>query len=108
MSDTKLKRYACIGHVTAFKFLGTVEARNPQEAKDKAWSRALVNVCPACESECEKGEIEYIDVEEIPENREIETPNGIKKIDSKTVSPDGYIPEVEEPTPKPRMVFRRG
>jgi len=60
-----MPKYACYGRVVGSKYLGIVEAKNEEEAKEKAYSleEAWISLCHQCSGECEDPAINEIEVE---------------------------------------------
>ena len=59
-----MAKYSCNGIVSGGKYLGTVEADTPEEAKEKAWKldACHVSFCHQCSENCEDPQITDIDV----------------------------------------------
>ena len=59
-----MPRYRCVGTVTGSKYLGVVEAPDPESAKAKALDlEGHVSFCHQCSDECEDAEVTDVSVE---------------------------------------------
>ena len=63
--SSELKRYRVHGTVTGSKYLGTVEAKNPLDARVLGWGldSTAIGLCHSCSRHCEDAEVTDIAVE---------------------------------------------
>lgn len=61
-----MKTYRVYAVVTGSKYLGTVEAKDEDDAKEKAFDldSCHVSLCHQCDNECEEAMVSEVSVEE--------------------------------------------
>lgn len=63
--SSELKRYHVYGSVVGNKYLGTVEAKSPEDAKTLGWEMdsLAICLCHSCSHHCEDPEVTVLAVE---------------------------------------------
>ncbi len=67
-----MPKYRCYGTIVGSKYLGVVEADNPEEAERNAWEldSTYISLCHQCAPECEDAAVTEVSVEEMDEDEE--------------------------------------